>query len=824
MASESGRHALAGQLAEDAARRAEDPSLAARALLVAMEEADDGGDLVRAAQLAERIASTYPLSEQASVAELAARRFGRRLAEDPRGAALALAELAGRDDLAPHARSLAAARIVRDRLGDAERASELFEAAKQGAQSPTESALASAELARSQEAHALGLALDGDDEGARRALRTARSNYADAAAQAGGGDGARAGLLGLVRLELALAAAPERPWLFDAERAPLLGAVGVAETVDLRSERFDALRTRLASALERGLAGDDRAWLEWRAAELSPSQLDAHVDAGLAAASDVALRLRLEYTRAVRQLQGEDADAAIGRLRDVVETERGGELSVAARYLLAERHRAARRYDPAARLYAQVAGAVPSTQKGQRSLLLAGDCELYAGRPEAALDRYADLLERSSGSRYEDDALYRLGTAQLRLSQMGPAEESFRRLAAWPGETEYAARAHAKLADIRQRRGDLSGAREELAAAVALDREFAAAEGLHLRLAELALEAEDPEDAARWIDRRDDVVEADAASLGVRVRAAAAGGDLGRARDHLERLSLGYPGESTLVVDATLALAEALDEAGERAEAIELFDRARGEANGAQRARAEYGAGLASLRAGDVGAARRRFEAVRESASESEWGAQALFKLGQIHQRSQEDRDAQAAFTELVRRHPQHPLAPDALRAEARAWRALGRYDEALTRYHALLEEHPDVEDGEQILAHIAYCHHEMGQFELSIAAYRRVMPMLGEEDRGYAQFWIADSYEQLGRFEEAAAEYLRIPYEFPRLGELPVTAQLKAGGVYERMGEVEAARRIYQKVLDAHGPGGTWGTEAQKRLDRIASAAEGES
>jgi tetratricopeptide (TPR) repeat protein len=134
------------------------------------------------------------------------------------------------------------------------------------------------------------------------------------------------------------------------------------------------------------------------------------------------------------------------------------------------------------------------------------------------------------------------------------------------------------------------------------------------------------------------------------------------------------------------------------------------------------------------------------------------------------------------------------------------------------------VPGGEDILAQIAYCHYELKQYDVAIRAYEKVMPLLDEEGQAYAHYWIADSLEQLGNYEDAAAAFLRIPYLYPKEGQLSVTAQLKAAGVYEQMGNDEAAVRIYEKVVASHGANSQWGGEASKRLRRIRERTHGES
>jgi len=830
LAAESlGRHALAAELAMQAHDRAESAELKVQALFLAMEQSSHAGDAAGARESAMRIVRDHPTTSEAAIARLELRRQERRAGFDRERGIAHLSELATDDSRPVAERALMAGRVLRDELGEHQLAVEQFQAAAEHGDNPAFQAGSQFEMGRSFEMRALDLGLDGREDDARDATRRASAAYAQAASIAGGGEANSAALLGLLRMELAVAAAPDTPWEFDSFSAPVWGGVGPAESANRRDPRFDRVRSRLADTVEAQRAGGSAAWgwSAWRLAELDTS-LERERRMNLlsrAAESDADLQRPTRFTRALLHVEGDDLESAAAELRRLLDGDSGDALAWAARYELAELHRSSRNFSVAAQLYAEFAGALPMTQKGQRSLLLAGDCALYANQSELAAQRYETLIERHPDSVYVDDSTYRLATAQMRLNRLRAARETLRELIEWPGGTEYRGRALYKLAELERQAKDPKAARLALEELLRTDSEYAAEHSAALELAELLIEEKRPEDALKWIDQHDDKAGRDARSLEARVRARALNGDFGDARSSLERLVEGYPTESTRAVDATLALAEAESESGQHERALERFDAALAMvASPAAQARAQYGRGLTQIHLERMDAAQSAFESSVRLAPESEWAAQSLYKLGQLHLRAQRHEAAQRTFARLASEHPSHSLAPDALRGEANAWRSLGRYDEASKVYHALLENYPQLEGGEKVLAQIAYCHHEMGQHDLAIASYRKVMPYLGDEDQAYAQFWIADSLEQLGRYDESAAEFLRIPYQFAEFGQLAVTAQLKAGGVYEKMGEREAAQRIYERVLSAHGAGSTWGAEAQKRLDRMVAPQTSDS
>lgn len=837
LANASQRPALAADLALAAHDAADTDDARATALLVAVRARIAAEQRAQAMELARRTATEHPLTEQATAAREELRRLERLAALDPAGAARALGELAQRQIEDPAERSLEVARIYRDRLGDAKAAVSTLGHALGQASTPEQRARIEIETARTHQQDALVRGLAGDREGASEALRAARTALTEAAARGGAEAGSQQARVMLIGLDLAEAARPDAPWSFDAERMPLLGAVGAAESVDLGSEALEATRRRLQTAREKAGEGkgegaatkDQRAWVTWRWAEISGAPLDERVKEVRAAletkpSRDLDLALRVVLGQLL--LEQEDAAGAARELARVVERDAAGELGLAARYALAEAHRSEKRYAQAGDLYAEYATVYPQTQRGQRALLLAGDCALFAGRGDEAVERYRHLLERYPGSVYEDDALYRMGTALQRTGRLEAAREPLLRLAQWTGSSEYRGRALALLASIEQAAGRPTEARAALERLVKEDPERAVQEHAWTRLARLALDAGDPAAALTRLDQARANAELDADALALQVEAASAKGDLALAAASLQSLSRAFPDAADAVAAARLHLAQAQRAAGRLDPARESAELALSEARAPEvKAHAHYELAMVHAQASRWADAKSAFEAAEKAAPSSDWAAEALFKLGQFHGSQNDDAASQKAFAALTARFPRSEHAVEALRGEARAWRQMGRYDRALELYHRILEEHPEVPGAEDVLSNIAYCHHEMGQYEVAIAAYRRVMPYLDEEGQAYAVFWIGDGLDKLGRHQEAATEFLRIPYLYANQGMLPVTAQLKAGEAYEKVPDPAAARSLYERVLRSHGPGSDWGREAQKRLDRLQaqSPQEGE-
>lgn len=832
LANAAQRPALAADLALAAHDAAPDDDARVTALLVALRARVAAGQREAAMVLARRTASEHPLTEQATAAREELRRLERLAALDPAGAAVALGELAQRQIEDPAQRSLEVGRIYRDQLGDARSAVATLTRALGQAATPEQRADIEIEIARTHQQDALVRGLAGDREAASEALRAARASLTEAAARGGAEQGSQRARVMLIGLDLAEAARPDAPWSFDAERMPLLGAVGEAESVDLGSDALEATRRRLENAREKiaSRSGanashrDQDAWVTWRWAEMSSAPLEervAAVRAGLETKPTRELDLALRVTLGQLLLEQDDAAGAARELARVVERDAAGELGLAARYALAEAHRSQKRYVQAGDLYAEYATVYPHTLRGQRALLLAGDCALFAGRGEEAVERYRRLLERYPGSVYEDDALYRMGTALHRAGRLEAAREPLLRLSQWTGSSEYRGRSLALLATIEEAARRPTEARNALEQLLREDPERAREERAWTRLARSSLDEGDAAAALAWLQKGRAQVEPDALALALEVEAASKQGDFSAATAPLQSLSRAYPEAADEVAQARLHLAQAQRNARRFEPARESAELAISEARQADvKAHAHYELAMVHAMSNRWAEAKASFEAAEKAAPASPWAAEALFKLGQFHGSQNDDAASQKAFAALLARFPRSGHAVEALRGEARAWRQMGRYDRALELYHQILEQYPEASGAEETLSNIAYCHHEMGQYEVAIAAYRRVMPFLDEEGQAYAVFWIADGLDRLGRHQEAATEFLRIPYLYANQGMLPVTAQLKAGEAYEKVPDAAAARSLYERVLRSHGPQSDWGREAQKRLDRLQAQA----
>jgi tetratricopeptide (TPR) repeat protein len=155
------------------------------------------------------------------------------------------------------------------------------------------------------------------------------------------------------------------------------------------------------------------------------------------------------------------------------------------------------------------------------------------------------------------------------------------------------------------------------------------------------------------------------------------------------------------------------------------------------------------------------------------------------------------------------------------SYQKLTRWGDAERVWASVLERYPESSFSAEAALNVARCKMEQGKYQGAIDAYQEAMPMLDSESKARAFYWMGQSYEQLGNFQAAVVEYLKVPYLARAGGMWIVTAQLKAAECYRRIDRPDAAREIYTKVLNNHGANSNWGKLAQQGIDAIDGTAQ---
>ncbi|MFH1754545.1 MAG: tetratricopeptide repeat protein [Candidatus Latescibacterota bacterium] len=158
----------------------------------------------------------------------------------------------------------------------------------------------------------------------------------------------------------------------------------------------------------------------------------------------------------------------------------------------------------------------------------------------------------------------------------------------------------------------------------------------------------------------------------------------------------------------------------------------------------------------------------------------------------------------------------DALKHMAITFQTLSRWTEAGDVWGEVLARFPESGYAKEASLNAARCKMESGDYAGAIGSYQAAIPILEGEDRARAYYWTGVCHQNLGDFQSAIVEFLKVPYLTPGQGMWGVTSQLKAAECYMAIQRYESARNIYSSVVQRYGAGSNWGKVAQKALTDI--------
>lgn len=150
---------------------------------------------------------------------------------------------------------------------------------------------------------------------------------------------------------------------------------------------------------------------------------------------------------------------------------------------------------------------------------------------------------------------------------------------------------------------------------------------------------------------------------------------------------------------------------------------------------------------------------------------------------------------------------------EARIERFRGKYEEAIIKYGIFLKKFPN--DAESWFS-LGYCNMMLQRYEEALVAFQKALELQHVKDPN-TYLNIASIYSMMNNYQQSIDNYLRAFDMNPRL--LTVTnINREFGFTYVRMGEIEKAREVFEKMMD--------GTDEQKgmgfRLQALLSMFEG--
>ena len=203
--------------------------------------------------------------------------------------------------------------------------------------------------------------------------------------------------------------------------------------------------------------------------------------------------------------------------------------------------------------------------------------------------------------------------------------------------------------------------------------------------------------------------------------------------------------------------------------------------------------------------------------SKSENLGPVLNTLGGIYFRSEKYESAITSFRAAMEK----TLTPDqkqqVLSNLIKAYSFVNFWDAALALARQYIETYPDADDiiDKKILMSRAYVY--LNQVDLAVELLKETRLLADSEREPEIQFYIGDAYFQSGQYENAIAEYVKIPL-LSRKTKLQweASALYYSGQSYEKLGRIDEAIRMYDEIVKRPGIDLVLKKDAQKRINQI--------
>lgn len=535
--------------------------------------------------------------------------------------------------------------------------------------------------------------------------------------------------------------------------------------------------------------------------------------------------VRLRYKAALALAQGEKYKEALDEFKKISDSDTG-RTGMLATYEAGRAQRRLGKFDDAVNNFDRVAERDPRGAFGANAVLQAADCRYLQKRYQEAVERYQRAEVQASSAQRRWEVSYRIA---LCLEQLGRRQEALARLEdciVQPAGGSQRPRAYESASRLAAAVGDPARQAAILETYVTEFENHENADAAGRELVRLYLRIGETDKAvivADWIAEGAGKDDAEAAALVAMARyRAGRSGEGDRYRNDVARIA---GAESPLLDEINVEAAKYHYDQKAYAEAVKALAPFASSCDGpgaCEEARYVYAVGLMG--------ANRTDEAIAATQSffkeypMSSWGPELHLKLGNVLVRESRVSESLLHYEEAAETTVDSVTAFLALKNLGVAYQDLKRWREAERVWTQILNRFPSSPYVSEAALNIARCKMEYGDYNSAIHAYEQSLPLLDSEAKARAFYWMGTSYERLGDYQSAVVQFLKVPYLASGGGLWVVTAELKAAECYARIDRDDAAREIYNRVMQKYGAGSNWGKLAQKGLDALDGDANEQS
>ncbi|MBN2423612.1 MAG: tetratricopeptide repeat protein [Calditrichaceae bacterium] len=195
----------------------------------------------------------------------------------------------------------------------------------------------------------------------------------------------------------------------------------------------------------------------------------------------------------------------------------------------------------------------------------------------------------------------------------------------------------------------------------------------------------------------------------------------------------------------------------------------------------------------------------------------AYNSLGGLYFRGEKYDDAINMFKNGLLICKERELEQNLLSNLIKAYSFTGFWDAALATAKQYVEKFPEAADKIDKKIVIGRAYTSLNQFQNAVDYLKQVKLEADSETEPEIQFYIGDALLKAGQYENAIAEFVKIPLLSKKTKlQWEASALYYSGQAYEKLGRIGDAIRMYQEIVQRPGIDSALKAEAQKRISQI--------
>jgi tetratricopeptide (TPR) repeat protein len=194
-----------------------------------------------------------------------------------------------------------------------------------------------------------------------------------------------------------------------------------------------------------------------------------------------------------------------------------------------------------------------------------------------------------------------------------------------------------------------------------------------------------------------------------------------------------------------------------------------------------------------------------------------LNSLGSLYFRVEKYDNAISSFKNALNKSKEPELSRQIMSNLINTYKMTGFWDAAQGLARQYVEQYPNAEDRLDKKMIIAQAFINLSQFENAAEYLKRMKLEADSESEPEIQFYIGEAYLKAGQYEQAIAEFVKIPLLSKKTKlQWEASALYYSGQAYEKLGRISDAVRMYKEIISRPGIDLILKKDAEKRISQI--------